>query len=336
MDKTLYNVAVEVDACATMRDGTILRADIYRPLGDALFPVLLMRLPYEKACALTNLYAHPQWYASHGYVVVVQDCRGRWRSDGEFIPFVNEVNDGADSVAWASRLSGTTGRVGMYGASYVGATQLQAAIGAGEAVTCMCPAVTLASRYDGYYEGGAFQLAFASYWAMSIVPDIARRKGRADVFRGIAAAMGDPRSSYAHLPVRDFPPLRDTGLAPFFFEWLTHPTHDDYWRDGDIYPLYERIKTPALHIGGWYDTFLTGTLRNYRGISDVGGSGASGRQRLLIGPWIHSPWVRCVGDVDFGPAGESNFVDDLQLRYFNWILKGRTMASAQRRQSRSS
>jgi uncharacterized protein len=123
------DLVLERDVPARMRDGTTLYADVYRPSGGGPFPVLLMRLPYDKTQAASVTYRHPSWYASHGYAVVVQDTRGRWRSEGDFYPFAHEAEDGYDTVEWAASLPHANGRVGTYGFSYDGATQLQAALG---------------------------------------------------------------------------------------------------------------------------------------------------------------------------------------------------------------
>src|SRR5579871_1893466 len=117
----VYGVSVERDVPARMRDGTVLYADVYRPAGDGPFPLLLMRLPYDKIGAETATYAHPIWYARQGFIVVVQDTRGSYRSEGEFYPFRHEAADGYDTVEWAAGLPGCNGRVGMFGFSYVGA-----------------------------------------------------------------------------------------------------------------------------------------------------------------------------------------------------------------------
>jgi hypothetical protein len=320
---TDLRVIVERDVEARMRDGVVLRADVYRPASGGPHPVILMRLPYEKESALAMVYDHPMRYASKGYIVVIQDVRGRWRSDGDWYPFVHEIDDGADTLAWARSLPGATGRVGMYGASYPGATQLQAAIGSGEEFGCICPAITNDGFHDGWtYEGGALNLSFAAYWAMSLVPDTARRAGRLDVVRAVNDAMANPGPHYATWPLRDFRPLRDHDLAPFFFDWLTHDSLDAYWRSVALWPHYDRIRVPGLHIGGWYDIFLAGTLRNYAGLQERGGDGARGRQRLLIGPWVHYPWSPRTGDADFGPTAVADVVDDLQLRFYGLHLRG--------------
>jgi uncharacterized protein len=138
-----------------LRDGTVLRADVYRPVAGGDRPVLLHRSPYDKQIAQSDLaYPHPAWYAAHGYVVVAQDVRGRWRSDGDFYPFLHEADDGWDTVEWAARLAGCDGRVAMYGFSYAGATQLLAAAGRPPSLAAVCPALTASQFYEGWtYRG---------------------------------------------------------------------------------------------------------------------------------------------------------------------------------------
>src|SRR5574341_1613767 len=107
-------VEIERNVPTRMRDGTMLYADVYRPKGEGPWPVLLLRHPYDKTQAENISYAHPTWYARYGYMVVVQDVRGRWMSEGEWYPFRHEEEDGCDSIAWAAGLPGSNGRVGMY------------------------------------------------------------------------------------------------------------------------------------------------------------------------------------------------------------------------------
>ena len=121
-------LTVERNLRLRLDDGVSLAADVYRPGGSGSHPVLLTRLPYDKTEAASNLgYAHPAWYAAQGYVVVAQDVRGRWASEGDFYPFLHEAADGLASIEWAAALPGSNGRVGMYGFSYGGITQLLAA-----------------------------------------------------------------------------------------------------------------------------------------------------------------------------------------------------------------
>ena len=165
----LGGVTVERDVPATMRDGVILLADVYRPSDDGEFPVLLQRTPYDKTVAQQISYRHPVWYARHGYIVVVQDTRGRYNSGGEFEPFFTEGEDTADSIAWAARIGGSDGRVATYGFSYAGAVQLLGAIEKPESLVCMVPSFTGSDFFDGWtYIGGAFSLAFIVSWVQPL------------------------------------------------------------------------------------------------------------------------------------------------------------------------
>ena len=305
-----------------MRDGTILYADVYRPSGGGPFPVILMRLPYDKTQAESITYRHPSWYARHGYIVVVQDTRGRWRSEGNFYPFVNEAEDGYDSVEWAASLPHSNGQVGMCGFSYVGATQLQAAIERPPSLRTICPGLTGSQYYDGWsYNGGAFALAFSASWATNLAFDDARRRGDDAATQSLLAGFLGAPNFYGHLPLKEYPPLIGSGFGRYFFDWLDHPSYDDYWRRWSVDEDYSRIDVPALHIGGWYDIFVGGTVKNFNSLRQEAGSDSSRvAQKLLVGPWYHFPWSRLTGATDFGPEAR-NVVDDWQLRWLNQFLR---------------
>ena len=299
-------------------------ADVYRPTCEGPQTVLLMRTPYDKKQALTFAYSHPAWYASKGYIVAVQDTRGRFRSCGEFYPFAFEARDGFDSVEWASNLSGSTGRVGMYGCSYVGATQLLAAIAEPPSLACICPAMTASDFFDGWtYHGGAFALEFNLTWAIKLAINSAQRMGDADLVEKLVGARNKPEEAYLKLPLtdlfRDEPALRR--LIPYYFDWLDHDQPNAYWRQWSIRSFYERIAVPALHIAGWYDIFLTGTLENFQGLSERAGSAlAREGQRLIVAPWSHSTRSRRLGEADFGHDA-ANDIDRVQIEWFDRWLK---------------
>ncbi len=318
-------VVVERNVPARMRDGTVLYSDIYRPSTTEQLPVILQRLPYGKESAHAIHFAHPSWYARYGYVVVVQDTRGRWSSEGEWYPFFNEQNDGFDTVEWAARLPGTTGQVAMYGASYGGATQLLAAITSPSALRCICPSFASSDFYEGWtYEGGALHLAFVVAWALNLAPDTARRRGDEELLRRLTAAYTGTNiyAQQAFLPLKDQPLFRESGVLQYYFDWLDHPVFDQYWRQIAIAPRHNQITAAGLHIGGWYDIFLDGTLTNYCGVRERGSAWARPNQRLLIGPWMHLPWSPFVGEMDFGPSAASCIIDESQVRLYNWLLKG--------------
>jgi hypothetical protein len=190
-----------------MRDGTVLYADIYRPVAEGTYPVLLIRLPYNKAFAQSFVYGPPEWYAAQCYIVVSQDVRGQFASQGTFYPFRNEMNDGYDSVEWAAQLPGSTGKVGMYGFSYVGATQWLAAVQAPPHLTAIVPAHTSSDYYEGwFYEGGAFSLAFAESWPLSgLVNSAIWRLGEQQVVDQLNKGKDQLPTVYAYLPIGRLP-----------------------------------------------------------------------------------------------------------------------------------
>jgi len=314
-------VRLALDAEATMRDGTVLRADVYSPDAPGDYPVLLLRIPYDKTIAQSIVYHHPAWYASHGYHVVVQDTRGRYASDGIFDPLRYEAEDGFDTVQWAAQLPGSTGRVGMYGFSYSGATQLLAATQRPPALACCAPGFTSSDYYaDWTYEGGALNLAFIISWTVQLlaIPD-ALRRGRPDVAASIAHRVADFPALYRERPLAQFPLLAGTDVAQFLFDWLEHDRRDDYWKEISLEHRYDDITVPCLHFGGWYDTFSPGTVHNYAELARRAGD-QTDRHRLVMGPWVHIPWAPIVGGRDYG-AEATNRLNEQQLQWFDHWLK---------------
>ncbi len=323
----MVDVTVERAVSAAARDGTRLVADVYRPTdrAGATFPTLLLRTPYRRQTAQTSAYLHPAWYARHGYQVVVQDTRGRGDSGGDFEPFAHEGDDGADAIEWAASLPGSNGRVGTYGFSYPGACQVLAARERPPSLVTMCPGFTASRYHQGWtYSGGALNLAFVASWGANLAAEGARRRGDDRALRALEQAWTDgPRRHYAYLPFAEYPPFAEhRDDARFFFEWLDHPSYDDYWRRWSIDEDYGRIDVPALHPVGWYDIFLEGTVANFRGLRSAAGSEVSrAAQRMVIGPWYHVPWSSQFGDVDFGPQARKT-VDEWQMRWFDQYLRG--------------
>jgi len=307
-----YHVAIHHGVAATMRDGVKLIADIYQPEADAKFPVLLERTPYSRVGAADSASA----MAAHGYVVIVQDTRGRFDSQGEFYPFRYESQDGYDTVEWAANLPYANGKVGMFGGSYVGATQMLAAMASPPHLVAIQPYVTASEYYDGWtYQSGALMQWFASSWSTGLAVDTLRRK---------AGGLQDPKSWVGQLPVDSYgmlelPPV--SALAPYFRDWVAHERDDDYWQPWKISDRYGEMKIKALHSGGWHDIFLKGTIQNYLGMRKA--SPARDDQRLLLGPWAHadtSPEGK-IGDVTFGKNAVLD-TDGAILRWYDYALKG--------------
>jgi putative CocE/NonD family hydrolase len=326
---------IDRDVPVEMRDGTVLRADIYRPESAEPAPVLLQRTPYDKGVPrISSLLLNPVRAASAGYVVMVQDVRGRFASDGEFYTFRHEPDDGYDSIAWAAAQPWSTGKVGMFGLSYVGATQWLAAMTTPPALGAMVPVVTASDYHEGWtYQGGAFELGFNASWTLSnlALATLVKRQKAGETFpdgfrERYFGLVDDMCRAFETLPLQDLPMLQDHNLAPYYDDWLQHPTDDAYWQQWNIEAHHPQITVPALNVGGWYDIFLGGTIRNYLGMRQRGGSPEARQfQQLLIGPWKHGlPLNSVTGDVSFGIMAES-FAFDLegvQLRWYDHWLKG--------------
>lgn len=325
------NLVIEKNLSVAMRDGVSLATDVYRPAGDGAWPVVMLRLPYNKENpVLLFLAGDILRVAQAGYAVVVQDCRGTFASGGAFDPYFQEAEDGADAIAWAAAQPWCSGAVGTMGASYYGATQWLAAGQAPPALRAMAPFITTDQYYDRWtYQGGAFQLGFMLQWCASTfaLGETVRRlgQGRAGLAElGAAIAGGDGvAAAYEHLPLNSVPGLAD--LAPYYLDWLAHPGYDDYWRGAAPCEQYENITAPALNFGGWYDLFLGGTLANYTGMKARGGSEAARtRQRLVIGPWVHGYNGGVYPERNFGLMAMDAVADvtAMQIRWFDHWLKG--------------
>ena len=309
-----HEVLVEHNVAAKMRDGVTLRADIFRPKADGKFPVLLVRTPYDKV----NESGFGMKGAARGYVVIAQDVRGRFASDGEWYTFKNESNDGYDTVEWAAALPFSNGKIGMFGGSYVGATQYLAAIAKPPHLAGICPTVTASNYHDGWtYQGGAFEQWFNESWSTGLAMNTMRRR---------AEANGDALGGTKTLPLNDYEVLAApsaAGVAPYFKDWLAHPSYDAYWKQISIEDHYANIEVPALSFAAWYDIFLGGSLRNYQRLKTEAGTDAAKKgQRLVVYVGGHAGGnsSRRVGAVDFGeklPIDQ----DEMTLRWYDWLLK---------------
>ena len=300
----------------TARDGIRLDADVYRPDTAEELPILLMRQPYGKAIASTVVYAHPRWYAARGYVVVIQDVRGRGTSEGEFRLFESEVQDGIDTIDWVSSLPSTTGNIGMYGFSYQGMTQLYAAVGKSENLKAIAPAMVGYDLYsDWAYENGAFCLYANLGWAIQLAAETARLKGDEEAYLQLYKAS-------RNLPLSDAIPALPEVMekyAPdsFYHDWLNNPIPREYWEKLSPKNLLQDVDIPMLHIGGWFDPYLRGTLNLYEAMAQK----SQHPQHLIVAPWAHLPWGTKLGAKDYGIEAQ-NYIDEVQIRWFDYFLKG--------------
>ncbi len=315
-------VRLERGSECRLRDGTVLLSDHYYPSGSGPWPTLLMRQPYGRDIASTVVYAHPVWFARHGYHVAIQDVRGRGGSSGDFYPFRHEGRDGAESIAWLRRHTACNGRIGMYGFSYQGATQLLAAAEQPEGLLCIAPHMTAADLFHGwFYHYGALRLSSTLSWGIQMLREDARRKGLREPSNKLETAWNDIRAQAMHVPYAAHPAIADHTLPGYVRSWLTHREPGEYWSGQDISTRYDRIQVPALHIAGWFDTYLEGSIAGYLSLRHHAGTRfARDNQFLIAGPWVHIPWGDRVGDVQLGDAANLN-TDEILLRWFNHWLK---------------
>jgi putative CocE/NonD family hydrolase len=315
-----FAVTFEHNVALKLHDGITLRADIYRPQAEGQFPVLLERTPYDK----TGGTAFGLKAAARGYVVVIQDVRGRYASEGEWYPFLHESDDGYETVEWAAALPYSNGKVGMFGGSYVGATQMLAAIAHPPHLAGICPMVTASNYHEGWtYQGGAFEQWFNESWTSSLAQNTLTRQVSAET----NATRGDATLPLAGYPLFNFSELRTpdlTGsLAPYFLDWLAHPSYDDYWKRWSIEDHYPDITVPVLSIAAWYDIFQGGSIRNYMGLRARAGSEAARKgQHLLVTIGGHAGNGRKIGDVDFGSAAAEYDETDITLSWYDYLFEG--------------
>ncbi len=305
-----------------MPDGTVLYSDHYSPSKAGKHPTLLMRQPYGRDIASTVVYAHPVWFSQHGYNVVIQDVRGRGDSEGEFYPFRHEASDGAETIAFVRSRPESNGRVGMYGFSYQGMTQLLVAAEAPAGLQCIAPAMTAHDLYHGwFYHHGALRLASTLGWGLQMLKEDARRRGLHEASDRLERAWASLPAQYLHTPYGSHPAIQGEELPSYVRDWMEHQQRDDFWSSLDISSAVEKIRIPALHLSGWYDTYLKGSIDGFLAMySHAGTAHARDHQYLLAGPWIHIPWGDRIGAHSLGRHAAFD-TDALLLRWFNHWLK---------------
>ena len=315
-------VRLERGVGCRMSDGVELVSDHYYPSSPGPHPSVLMRQPYGRDIASTVVYAHAVWFARHGYNVVIQDVRGRGDSGGEFYPFRHEGRDGAETIAWLHTRPEGNGRVGMYGFSYQGMTQLLAAAARPEGLVCIAPGMTACDLYHGwFYHRGALRLASTLGWGLQMMKADARRKKLREASDRLEQAWANLQAQYAFLPFREHPALHGLDLPEYVLDWFDHHQPGEYWTSLDVSQSLERIAVPGLHFSGWYDTYVKGSIDGFLALSkSAGTASARDRQYLIAGPWQHIPWGDRIGTTDFGTEALLD-TDAILLRWFNHWLK---------------
>lgn len=333
-----YRVIRERNVMVPMRDGTRLATDLFRPDAPGRFPVLVNRGPYGKDDYVASPDHSVWFFPTHGYVVLSQDCRARFNSEGDcYNPLFQEVADGYDTVEWAARQPWSNGRVGTTGQSYLGATQYALATNnpLPPSLQAMAPVSASSDFHQSwvYHTGGAMEWGWMAPYAIHKGRNTLERLGRHDLLAQMddyvlaPGNFGRPLKAewYRHLPLRDWiGRLQET--APYFHEYFDQELDGPYWWRLNLLRNLAGIKIPLFHISSWYDIFLEGALNAYSALTERGGSELARRnQKLLVGPWAHiRPYTRPTsgdtGDIDFGPAAVIELHDHLR-RWFDYWLK---------------
>ncbi|SDL88392.1 CocE/NonD family hydrolase [Sediminibacillus halophilus] len=334
MTKTIP-VVFEKDVPCRLRDGVTLYANVYRPDRDGRYPVLLTRHPYNKNLAdFSHRYLDPFRLAASGYVVIIQDVRGRFSSEGQFVPFIHEADDGYDAVEWAANLPYCDGKVGMFGLSYYGFTQLFAAAESPPSLKAVFPAQAGSSiKEDMLFRQGALKYGLFATWMLdSIAPDLIHRECPDDypaARKEIETALHHINDFYHHVPLIEWPPLLNLGpVLSLYQQFITQEISNVSKSKASIKHRLPSLELPAYHLAGWYDCFLGSTLENYQEMCKAGEE-----QCLIIGPWGHGDFSAVQGERFFGAHSAGDWMNEkrditsLHLEWFDKKLKTATSAS---------
>jgi putative CocE/NonD family hydrolase len=307
-----YEVVEERNAMIPMRDKVRLATDIFRPKEESKAPVIFIRTPYKKE--MVELQA--RYFARRGYACAVQDCRGRFSSEGKWEPFVNEPTDGYDSIEWLAARPWSTGKVGMIGGSYVGWVQWWAAREKPAHLVTLVPNVSPPDPfYNIPYEYGVFFILGGIWWA-----DVLESEATADLSGAAIGRIGEKKYGelLRSLPVVELDKAVLGKENPYWRKWIDHPTNDAYWERANFLERLKDVRLPVFHQSGWFDGDGIGTKLNYLSMKAAGNPG----QKLILGPWGHQDTAtRQVGDLDFGSQALLD-LPNLYLRWFDYWLKG--------------
>ena len=308
-----------------MRDGTVLRADVYRPKAQGKYPVLVERTPYSKERDPDK----GTRISERGFVYVAQDVRGRYASDGEFgAGFFRakhtDSEDGYDTVEWAAALPYSNGNVGSVGTSYAGWTQMELAHARPTHLKAIMPQAIAANLLDREMSG-VLRLGRVLWWTINtLAPDQRRRanapSGTRDTDEAERLWAERDRSKWLwFLPLKDIPDDAMFGLGPHWRHWLDNHAVDNFRFEAK----HRKIEVPALVTTGWYDQQI-GSIKNFTGmVENAGTTHARTSSRLIVGPWTHvgPDFGRTVGRLDFGADAARDYYDIVD-RWFSHWLKG--------------
>jgi putative CocE/NonD family hydrolase len=303
-------VQIDTGIAVPMRDGVVLRADLYRPKGGGRLPVLVYRTPYNRGDGAVDTVA-VRAAVRRGYAVLLQDVRGRYGSGGVFDPYRQEGKDGYDTIEWAARQPWSNGAVGTFGLSYPGAVQWLAAIERPPSLKAMVPAMTYSRPENFWYQGGVWDGSWLDWTWLVIAPDLRRRLGVAGPRTDEEAARSwelDGAKARRFRPLLELPDFK--GVAPWYYEWMRHPPGDQWWNWTRLEGRSSDVDAAVLNLSGWFDEAYgpSGAVENFQAAGDA----------LVLGPWTHgvsSVQLTKAGDRDFGPSAAIDYAELI----LNWM-----------------
>lgn len=325
-DKVVTDGAwIQSEVVVKVRDGVGLRASLLLPQGHGPFPVLVYRTPYGKDNALKE-YMTFRHATERGYAVIVQDVRGRYASQGQFLPYENEGHDGFDTIEWAARQPWSNGNVGTFGLSYPGAVQWLAAVENPPHLRAMVPAMTFSTPQNFFYAWGTWDLSWIEWIWNNIAFDVRAKKNLAGpkTYEESVAAWGKTHVQMeSNVPLRNLPELKE--VAPYYYDWLSHPPDDPWWDWCELRNKYDRVHAAVLNLSAWYDDNYgpEGATTNFAGLLKSRARGAA-RTTLLLGPWVHgvdSTAKTKSGEREFGTAAAIDY-DEVVLQWMDHYLRG--------------
>jgi putative CocE/NonD family hydrolase len=308
---SVTDVHIQHDLKIPMRDGVLLSGDLYTPVdGQTSWPVLLCRTIYDNQ--QDRYVGWSMRFARNGYAVLIQDCRGRYDSEGTWTPYECEAEDGYDTQEWIGRQPWFRDGIGTFGISYVGFTQILPSKFDSKYVKALVPCANQEDNFGHFYIDGVLQLQNAVNLGW-----IGRRTNRSTSW-----PLVDRHALYRKLPINSA--LEGVTEMPTFDLFLSKPTFDDYWKSYSMKYVYEQCDQPALFLTGWYDNLVHEQFKCFKGWSERAKTEQTRKlSKLMVGPWGHNPMgtITCWNDVNFTAAGEGDVVG-IHLKWFDQRLKG--------------
>ena len=305
----IYEMNIHRDVRVPMRDGVHLSSNLFLPKTEGTFPLIFQRMPYG-----FSGHALGEFYARRGYAYMIQDCRGRYDSEGVFYPFVDDAHDGCDTLDWVVAQPWSNGRVGMFGPSYLGAVQWLLACEGHPALQAIVPNVMPCNLWkQGYWCNGAFSLALNALWTCL---EISSRTSDLDMIPAY-----DLNAFFRHLPLSTLDEAAG-GQSRFWRDFLAHSQYCDYWEEKSVHTRFDQIRVPTFIMGGWYDYYPGEAFRSFCRLQETALSEKIRRRRkIIIGPWSHLiSEASTLGQMDFGEHSHID-INALALRWFDSLLK---------------